>query len=234
MEYELEGRTWRHGPFTSRILDDAELDQRLGVAGLRRERWLDERRTWLAAVAAPDTSALLVEVPEADAAFGAERLRWDPSAPVIPAHVTILFPFVPPAAIDAGVRAELAAVARSVDAFEMRFARSGRFPKVVWLVPEPGEPLARLTDAVLQRWPEHPPYEGAHEEVVHHLTVADGAPPEVLARIEAELPRALPITTRATELTLVCRVGGHWHDVDRFPFRDAVPASSAGTIGGDA
>ena len=49
VEYEVDGRTWRHGPFTSRILDDEELDARLGVAGLVRERWIDERRTWLAA-----------------------------------------------------------------------------------------------------------------------------------------------------------------------------------------
>jgi SAM-dependent methyltransferase len=50
VEYELDGQTWRHGPFTSIILDDAELEDQLGEHGLRRDRWLDDRRSWLAAV----------------------------------------------------------------------------------------------------------------------------------------------------------------------------------------
>ncbi|MGH2429622.1 MAG: class I SAM-dependent methyltransferase [Candidatus Limnocylindria bacterium] len=49
VEYELDGRTWRHGPFTARILDEPELEARLGDSGLRLDRWIDERRTWLAA-----------------------------------------------------------------------------------------------------------------------------------------------------------------------------------------
>jgi hypothetical protein len=49
VEYEVDGRTWRHGPFTSRILDDDELDAQLAGSGLVRERWIDEQRTWLAA-----------------------------------------------------------------------------------------------------------------------------------------------------------------------------------------
>lgn len=49
VEYEVGGRTWRHGPFTSRVLDDGEIDAELAAAGLARERWIDERRTWLAA-----------------------------------------------------------------------------------------------------------------------------------------------------------------------------------------
>ncbi len=52
VEYELEGRTWRHGPFTSRILSDDELESLLATVGLGCERWIDERRTLL--VARPD------------------------------------------------------------------------------------------------------------------------------------------------------------------------------------
>ena len=39
-----------HGPFTSIILDDAELEDQLGEHRLRLNRWLDNRRSWLAAV----------------------------------------------------------------------------------------------------------------------------------------------------------------------------------------
>jgi hypothetical protein len=43
-------RDGRHGPFTSRILDDDQLDAQLAAAGLVRERWIDERRAWLVAM----------------------------------------------------------------------------------------------------------------------------------------------------------------------------------------
>jgi SAM-dependent methyltransferase len=55
VEYEVDGRTWRHGPFTSRILEDDELSAELDRAGLRLDRWLDERRSWFSAILAGDT-----------------------------------------------------------------------------------------------------------------------------------------------------------------------------------
>lgn len=219
VEYEVEGRTWRHGPFTSRILDDEELEARIGVAGLIRDRWLDDRRTWLAAMPAGDTSALYFEVPEAEALVGGHRLRWDPAGPVVPAHVTVLFPFVEPSSIDDGLRAALASLAAAEKPFDVTFATVGRFPDVVWLRPDPSERISSLTQAVVARWPSHPPYGGAYEAVVPHLTVADGAPADVLRRLERELIAGLPISTRAATLTLACREGGRWHDVDRFALR---------------
>jgi SAM-dependent methyltransferase len=216
VEYEVEGRTWRHGPFTSRILADEELEARLGVAGLFRDEWLDDQRSWLAAVPAPDLSALYVEVPEAEPVVGAHRLRWDPAGAAVPAHVTVLFPFLDPAQIDPGVLTELEGMAAGIAPFDLAFREVGRFPKVVWLAPDPSEPIAALTDAVVARWRDHPPYGGAFETVIHHLTVADGAPPEVLDALARELPAALPISTRVERLTLLCREGGHWSERARF------------------
>jgi 2'-5' RNA ligase len=210
VEYDLDGRRWRHGPFTSRILDEAELEARLGVAGLRLDRWLDERRTWLAATPLHDISALHVALPAADALVASERLRWDPAGVAVAAHVTVLFPFLDPDRLDDAVDAGLREIAAGVEPFEVRFARIGRFPTVTWLEPEPNEPFARLTDAIASRWPDHPPYEGAYAEVVHHLTVADGAPTEVHERLARELPPRLPIVDRVTELTLSARRSGGW------------------------
>ena len=217
VEYEMDGRTWRHGPFTSRILDDDELEQRLSVAGLRRERWLDERRSWLLATPAADTSALIIEVPEAEPIVAEHRRRWDSAGLAVPAHVTVLFPFLAPDEMGDAERAELARLLGRTAPFELTFRRVGRFPDVVWLAPEPAAAVTALTDGIVERWPSHPPYRGAFATVVPHLTVADGAPSEVLAGLERELPRALPISTHVRHLTLVCREGGRWHDVDRIP-----------------
>jgi SAM-dependent methyltransferase len=210
VEYEVDGRQWRHGPFTSRILSDDELLGRLFVAGLAFDRWLDERRTWLAAVPTPDVSALYVAFDEAEQVVGELRRRWDSAGLAVAAHVTILFPFLEPNSIDAAVEASLAEIAGTVRAFEVEFARVGRFPDVVWLAPDPAMPFARLTDAVAARWPDHPPYGGAFEQVVHHLTVADGAPRSVLDHLESSLPGSLPVRARVGQVTLSVRERGTW------------------------
>ena len=210
VEYELGGKRWRHGPFTSRILDDGELGARLWVGGLGDGRWLDERRTWLAAVPLPDTSALYVEVPAAEPLVGPHRLRWDAAASAVPAHVTVLFPFLDPALMGDEVNRELERIVMGVPPFTVRFARVGRFSDAVWLAPEPVDPFATLTDAIAARWPDHPPYGGEFDEVIHHLTVADGAPAAVLERLEREAATGLPVEERVDEVSLAVRTSGTW------------------------
>lgn len=53
VEYEVGGQTWRHGPFSATILTDDELETDLATAGLRLDRWIDDRRTWLVAMPLP-------------------------------------------------------------------------------------------------------------------------------------------------------------------------------------
>lgn len=222
VEYEMDGQTWRHGPFTSRILTDAELGARLWQAGLLSNgEWLDDRRTWLVARPLPDESALYVDVPAAERLISAHRLRWDGAGAAVPAHVTVLYPFLDPAAISDEVHEALGQIASHVAAFDVRFERVGRFPDVVWLAPEPLHPIAALTAAVADRWPDHPPYGGAFDEVVHHLTVADGAPPEVLDRLEREVSALLPISQPVRELTLAARCRGTWAELARYPLGSA-------------
>ena len=51
MEYEAGGKRWTQ-PFTARLLSDDATEAALARAGLRRTRWLDERRSWLEAAPA--------------------------------------------------------------------------------------------------------------------------------------------------------------------------------------
>ncbi len=48
MHYRFEDREWLH-PFTTRILDDDEIEAELVAAELRVDGWLDPKRTWLTA-----------------------------------------------------------------------------------------------------------------------------------------------------------------------------------------
>jgi 2'-5' RNA ligase len=141
-----------------------------------------------------------------------ERLRgrWDRAAAAgVPAHVTILYPFMPPGALDAGVRRTLAEIAAADEAFEVRFARVGRFPTAVYLAPEPSEPFNRLTEAIHARFPAFPPYEGAFDEVIPHLTITESvaAPLDV---IEHEAAGSLPFERRVARLELIVEGSDGW------------------------
>jgi hypothetical protein len=63
-------------------------------------------------VTSPDgpQSGLIIEVPEAEPAVRQHRERLDASAPLgIPAHITVLFPFMPPETIGAATLTRQAA-----------------------------------------------------------------------------------------------------------------------------
>jgi hypothetical protein len=153
-------------------------------------------------------TALIVVVPEAEPFVGAIRLAHDWSAARgVPAHVTVLFPFVDSREID---EVELKAFFASQPSFDFSLDRVERFDAgVVWLHPEPSQPFELLTAAVWRRWPDYPPYEGTHQTVIPHLTVSE-------TPIELELDG--PIASRASEVTLIEeQADGRWTTRRAFP-----------------
>jgi hypothetical protein len=138
-------------------------------------------------------TALIVPVPEAEAQVAELRLAHDSSAARgVPAHVTILFPFLDAENVDEAAVADLIS---GFPAFDFELDRVERFPDgTTWLHPAPSLPFVDLTAAVWQRWPDHPPYEGSHDEVIPHLTLSE-------TPIEVQL--ALPISARAREVALI-------------------------------
>jgi 2'-5' RNA ligase len=152
-----------------------------------------------AAIAGGSAPVVSFSVP---AAIARVRQEWDYAAQVgIGPHVTVLFPFLPVADLAPPIRAELAAIAGAVPAFEVRFERVRRFPDVVWVEPEPAEPFAALTAAVVSRWPAYPPYGGRFETVIPHLTIveSDSAP---LDAVEQVARRSTPFPGQARRLEL--------------------------------
>jgi 2'-5' RNA ligase len=162
---------------------------------------------------------VVVAVPEAEPLVGEWRLRYTQDAPAgMPPHVTVLFPFVP-AERAAEVADRLAELVAAAPAFELAFPRTARFPDVLYLDPQPAEPFVALTGAVAAEWPEHPPYEGAFEAVIPHLTVAEAQDSALLDRIAAAVEPHLPIETRVREARLFVEDdGGRWHEHSRLPF----------------
>ena len=161
-------------------------------------------------------TALVLPVPDADPVVGRWRERFDPSAACgMPAHITILFPFLSIERIGSAVLAELRLLFTEAQAVRVRFAALGSFPSVLYLKPEPAAPLLALTESVVGRWPEAPPYEGAFPEVVPHLTVATGLADHAEIRVEVE--NDLPLDTVLTEASLLAFAAGRWSPVETFP-----------------
>lgn len=111
----------------------------------------------------PMQSALIVPVPEAEPAVGGYRAELDSSAAWgVPAHVTVLYPFLPPERIDDAVLGELRGILAGTPGFTVTFRRVDWFgDTVLWLAPEPDRPFRDLTAALWQRFPESPPYGGS-------------------------------------------------------------------------
>ncbi|MEV0650638.1 2'-5' RNA ligase family protein [Phytomonospora sp. NPDC050363] len=101
----------------------------------------------------PGETALVIAVPEVEPAVGAWRRRFDSAAAAgVPAHVTVLYPFLDIGRVDT---AALAALFGGHRAFDVRFEQSARFPEVLYLAPTPERPFRELTEAVAARWPRH-------------------------------------------------------------------------------
>ncbi|MFD5061892.1 2'-5' RNA ligase family protein [Streptomyces sp. NPDC058394] len=165
-------------------------------------------------------TALIVRVSEAEPVVGGWRERFDGSVGAgVPAHVSLLYPFLHQDRIDEQVLGVLSELFGSCSAFDLRFRECGRFPGVLFLAPEPDAPLRALTAAVVDRWPEAPPYGGRFSEVIPHLTVANGQEPSVLDAVEADLASRLPVTTRASSVQLLVFDGVVWHERADFTLR---------------
>ena len=147
------------------------------------------------------------------------RQRHDPVAPSgVPAHVTLLFPFLVTSDLTPAVRRRVAGVARQVRPFDVRFERTGRFPNVLWLGPQPDQPFIDLTERLAAVFPDHPPYEGAHADIVPHLTLAIGPEAEV-ERLERKVTRAgVTFRRRVQALEVIAEdAEDRWHARWRLP-----------------
>ncbi len=166
------------------------------------------------------SSTLLVPIPAADAVTSPYWPAWNPpKAKGIPAHVSVLFPFLRHGALTDEALTRIADAAATVAPFTVTFRRTGRFERTVFLVPEPARPFAELTQQIVERFPDCPPYRGAHGNALNpHLTVLTCADDEALQLAEAEVRRSLPLRTRVLELWLMVEdEHGSWRRHRSFP-----------------
>lgn len=181
---------------------------------------------------APTQTAVIAPVQEADAVVGKHRQTLDAAAAWgVPAHVTVLYPFIEPTAVDESVIATLMAAVSSVSSFDCCFRRTQWFGEdVLWLEPEPAEPFRTLTTAVWAAFPQHPPYGGAHHDVIPHLTIAERrlADLPALQAAENDVQSGLPLTTTIDRLVLIAgtQAPRSWSVVGELPLGERSTVSA--------
>ena len=172
-------------------------------------------------------SALLIPVPAAEPAVREHRAMLDSSArDGVPAHLTVLYPFLPPALIDDAVLASAAALFVAFPAFTFTLDRVGWFGEdVVWLGPRDQQPFRALTGLACGAFPSCAPYGGRHADVIPHLTIGDQGGVPALRAAGAAVRPYLPIEAAAAEVTLMAgpppgtpgTPPGQWRQVSAFP-----------------
>src|SRR2546421_445772 len=106
-------------------------------------------------------SALVVAVPEAEHAVARFRINFVESASRgVPAHITLIYPFAPTDQL-AVIEPSLRALFSRFSAQRFQLVRLDQFgDEMLYLAPEPATCFTQMTDALVRRYPEWPPYGG--------------------------------------------------------------------------
>ena len=150
----------------------------------------------------------------------------------MPAHLTLLYPFVDPERLAAGTRRQLALVACDHAPFAYTLRRMAVWPDTVYVAVEPTVPFSRLQRDLQAAFPAYPIYghDPATFRYVPHVTVAEGAGVTEPALLADPAWAALPIPRTAAAIEVIAtgrdgrwrtvwriRLGGGDRTVDRMP-----------------
>jgi 2'-5' RNA ligase len=118
----------------------------------------------------------------------------------VPAHITLMYPFVPPDAVDEAVE-RLEPICASIPAFEITLDRYGSFENTLFLEPSNPEKILALHQTLASAFPEYPIYGGEHGDNLHpHLTLARFDNPQEAKSID--LPPAPSFTFMVKQIHL--------------------------------
>jgi 2'-5' RNA ligase len=137
----------------------------------------------------------------------------------VPAHATLLHPFIEPEALRPAVRRRLQDVAANHAPIEYRLARMAEWPDAIYVAVEPAGPFVHLQidlQAAFPDWPIYGPDAGFEFEP--HITVADRVGKLEPGVREDRAWRALPHPARTEAVDVIAtRPDGRWRLVWRIP-----------------
>lgn len=161
---------------------------------------------------------------------GLERLRRAhvaDHAQGVPAHLTMLYPFMELARLSPRVRRRLELVARGRIPFDYVLRGSAIWPDTLYVAVDPSAPFVELQAALQAAFPDHPIYgRDATFRFVPHVTIVEGSGVDDPAVRADAAWGALPRPARATAIELIATgPDGVWRLVWRIPLGAARAAA---------
>ena len=162
----------------------------------------------------------MISVPEAEPYAGPLRDEFDPSSGIgVPAHITVLYPFVRADGLTDDILQAVATASEQTSTFEFELDRVDTFNlEVFYLAPTPAGPFESLTKLMWNRFPDHPPYGGEFESLTPHLTLGLASFGATKRSVTHGLAGCLPIRARATQVTLLVEEDDGWVSKAQFAF----------------
>jgi 2'-5' RNA ligase len=192
----------------------------------RLEQTAVDEKSHIRCTSAMAETALVILFPELEPLIGDSRRRHtSDGAREMPPHVTLIYPFADSADVDSRIALIRRELRRSAP-FEVVFREAGRFPGTLYLKPEPAESFLAIAEALVRAFPEFPPYGGEHDEIVPHVTVAQGEE-TLLAGLEEELPARLQLQIRVERAWLMEDAPTGWRRHTAFPLDRHTPVQLA-------
>ena len=166
-------------------------------------------------------SAVVIMAPHRVQAFAVPLMRQYSfeSMMRVPAHITVLFPFVPLDDLDNACRT-LRALCTKLPPFEVTLDGYGHFPGVTYLKPADPESIKATFRALHTAFPEYLPYRGAfgNDDITPHMTV--GVFKSEAEREQAVFPAYGPISFAVRRLHLIVGVA---HEPIPWITHDVIP-----------
>ena len=150
-------------------------------------------------------SGIILVVSEAEPLVGAIRHEHDRVARLgVPAHITLLYPWVTPPIDEAAVQRLRAAVDRAAP-YEIVFRGIGRFERALYLRPDDDGQTLDLAGRIAAFFPDYPPYGGRFASPVPHLTVAEveESLEPIIHTCGPALLAGLPLAATVTSVTVM-------------------------------
>ena len=161
----------------------------------------------------PGATAIVVPFRAAEAALSEHRRAHTPSGrDGMPAHATLLAPFVHASRLDSFDRRRMRDTIGRFPAFDVRLPTFGLFEEIgcLYLEPRPREPFVEMSQALLEVYPEveFPP-EG--KEIVPHVTIGSHLTEEQQEEVRRAVAPNLPVRARVDRAVLYERdANGRW------------------------
>ena len=119
----------------------------------------------------------------------------------VPAHVTLMFPFVPYEQLDEAAE-KIESICTEIKPFEITLSGYDQFPGVIFMRPVNPKPIQAVFRQIYDAFPLYPPYGGAFGNELHpHVTVGEFKNEEDQRAVW--LPDYAPLIFRAERVHLI-------------------------------